>query len=291
MERDKHVAIVTDSGSSILPGSDEARELGVTVAPLNLSLWKSNTYISYSDADIKSKDFYDQMRTSAKLPITSGVITGPLTEIYKNLRENTESIMSIHITSKLSEVWGSAILAKNIVNEEDDVKIPIEIIDTLRVSAATRFAVEVAAGLSKKMANLDQIKPEVQQTIENSQLYVTLNTFENLIKGGRGGEAAQAKVASILQIFPIIGFENGKLKKFALARSFNKSREKMIEMVGDAGKLVRLCVIHTNAYPLAEKTRDALSRIYSGIIPIYEAGPVLAVHAGEGAVGIAFQKA
>ena len=67
----------------------------------------------------------------------------------------------------------------------------------------------------------------------------------------------------------------------------------MVEMVGDAGELVRLAVVHTDALELAKKIKEELERkrIFEGIIPIYEAGPALAVHAAAGAIGIAFQKA
>ena len=65
----------------------------------------------------------------------------------------------------------------------------------------------------------------------------------------------------------------------------------MIEMVEEAGKLVRLAVVHANALPAAEKMREALARMYKGPIYIYEARLALATHSGEGALGLAFQKA
>ena len=37
MERDKHVAVVTDSGTSMRFDGPEARELGVTVVPLEFN--------------------------------------------------------------------------------------------------------------------------------------------------------------------------------------------------------------------------------------------------------------
>ncbi|MCX6672135.1 MAG: DegV family EDD domain-containing protein, partial [Euryarchaeota archaeon] len=158
-------------------------------------------------------------------------------------------------------------------------------------SLGTWFPVEIAASLSKKMASLAEIKAEVSEALEKTQIYVTLQTFENLKKGGRGDEIIKAIIASALSIYPVIGFVDGKLKDLARARTIQKARDQMIQMVGDAGKLVRLAVVHANAPVLAERVKEALSKIYTGVIPVYEAGPVLAVHAGPGAVGIAFQKA
>jgi DegV family protein with EDD domain len=291
MERDKHVAIVTDSGTSMRFDSPEARELGVTVVPLEIKFFEHGEYVPYSDANIENDDFYMRMGSSKKLPQTSGNIPYPFLETYRKLKNKAESIISIHITSKHSGVCEAATTAKKYLQDEAGPKTDIEVVDTKLASLGTWFPVEIAANLSKKLATLAEIKTEVNEAIEKTQIYVTLQTFENLKKGGRGDEIIKAVVASVLSIYPILGFVDGKLKDLAKARTVQKARDQMIQMVGDAGKLVRLAVVHANAPVLAEKAKEALKKIYGGDIPVYEAGPVLAVHAGPGAVGIAFQKA
>lgn len=290
VEIERKVAVVTDTGTSMRPDSLEVQKLGVTVVPLEIKLWEKNQFVPYLDTTISPSDFYQQMRVSERLPQTSGAIPGRLAETFRKLGEKAGSIISLHITSKHSAVWESAILAKNLVQDEKAQKTPVEVIDTKQVSIAAWFPVEAAAQLSLKKATLAEIKNEVKEAIEKTQLYVTLQTFENLKKGGRGDEILKAVFASMLSIYPVISLVDGKLKNLAFARSVQKARERMIEMVGDAGKLVRLAVVHTNAPNLAEKIKEALGKIYKGTIPVYEAGPVLAVHAGEGAIGIAFQK-
>ena len=231
------------------------------------------------------------MGSSEKLPQTSGALPYRFIETYKNLKEKAESIISIHITSKRSGVCEAATLAKKYLQDEAGPKTDIEVVDTKLASLGTWFPVEIAANLSKKLATLAEIKAEVNEAIEKTQIYVTLQTFENLKKGGRGDEIIKAVIASALSIYPVIGFVDGKLKDLARARTIQKARDQMIQMVGDAGKLVRLAVVHANAPVLAEKAKEALKKIYGGDIPVYEAGPVLAVHAGVGALAVAFQKA
>lgn len=289
MERDKHVAVVTDSATSIRPGSPEAIETGVSIVPLEVMLWEKDNYVPYSDFDITTEAFYQNMRISPRLPQSSGAVTGRITEIYRGLKEKQDSIISIHITSKMSAVYDSAKLAKDFVMEEPGPKPNIEIVDTKLVSIASWFPVEVAAALSKKNATMEQIKDEVNETIAKTQLFVTLQTFENLKRGGRGDQLLKAVFASALSIYPVIGFENGNIKNFGYGRSVSKARDKMIEMVGDAGKLAKIAVIHANDPELGKTIKGRLQKIFPGPIPIYEAGPSLAVHAGESAAGIAFQ--
>ena len=293
MNQERRVSVVTDSGCSIRPDSKEAQESGVTIVPLEVSFWENGHDVPYLDTSISPEEFYERMRTSKKLPKTSGVITGRLSETFQNLSHKTQSIMSIHITSEHSGVWQSAILAKDIVDEvarvEGKEPVPIEVIDTKQVSLTTWFPVKLADRLAQKGATLEQITSEVLEGLSKTHLYVTLQTFENLIKGGRANELAKAVLASILSIYPVLGLKDGKLTGLAKARTPKLARDTMVEMVGAAGKLVKVAVVHTNAIKTAESIKEALRKMYKDTIPIYDAGPVLAVHAGEGAIGIAFQ--
>jgi DegV family protein with EDD domain len=293
MERDRHVAVVTDSGTSMLPDSPEAKDLGVTVVPLDIQLWNGKEYISYPENKIDTKSFYEQMRTSNRLPLTSGSVIGRLTETFEDLRKRYKSIVSINITSKHSAVYDSAVAAKDIVLERLLPETQIEILDSKFASIASWFPVETAALSAKKGASISQVCDDANEVIGKTELLVALETLENLRRGGRGKEFIQAIFASILKITPIIGFENGFIKRVETARSPEKARQSMLELVGSAGNLVKLAVIHTNAKDLAERMKmELISRkIFKGEIPIYEARAALAVHAAAGAVAFAFQKA
>lgn len=163
--------------------------------------------------------------------------------------------------------------------------------DSKQVSLATWFPVEDAAQLSQKGATLEQIMAELKERMPKISLYVVLESFENLKHGGRAEDLVKGYLASILSIYPVLTFIEGKLTQAATARTAQKARGRMVEMVADAGNLVRLAVVHTNALETANNVKEALSKVYKGTIPIHEAGPVLAVHAGERAVGVGFQRA
>lgn len=291
MNPERKVAVVTDSGSSIRPESPKAKKLGVTVVPLEVSFYEKGQYVPYSDADITPQEFYRRMREGERLPQTSGAIPGRIFETFKQLSEKAQSIISIHITSKHSVVWESAVLGKKLFQEDAEKAFPIGIVDTKQVSLATWFPVVDAAHLSKKGATLEQIMEELKERIPKVSLYTVLESFENLKHGGRAKELVKGYLASIFSIYPVLTFVEGKLTQCGRARTAQKAREEMIEMVADAGKLVKLAVIHTNALETAKNVKEVLSKVYQGTIPIHEAGPVLAVHAGERAVGVAFQRA
>ena len=291
MNPERKVAVVTDSGASIRPEDRQAKENNVTVIPLDLEFFENGQYVSYSDLEVSSEEFYQRMREGKKLPQTSGAISGRILETFNQLSEKAQSIISIHITSKHSVVWESAVLGKKLFEADAKKDTPIEVVDSNQVSLATWFPVEDAAHLSEKGATLEQIMDELKEKMPKISLYTVLESFENLKHGGRAKELVKGYLASLLSIYPVLTFVEGKLTQCGRARTAQKAREKMVEMVADAGKLVKLAVLHTNAPETAKNIKEALSKVYKGTIPIHEAGPVLAVHAGEGAVGVAFQRA
>lgn len=291
MTPEQRVAVVTDSCCSIRPEDELAQKYEVvTIVPVEIKFFENNQYVPYSDFEIPPQEFYQRMRTSEKLPQTSGAITGRTLETSRKLSKETNSIISIHVTSKHSVVWESVVLGKKIAQEEIP-ELLIEVIDSKQLSLGLWFLVEHAAILSKKGANLEQIKNEVLEMIPKIQLLAVLESLENLKRGGRADELVKAYLASLLSIHPILGVKEGKLEQFARERTVKRAREKMVEMVGDSGKLVKMAVLHTNAPEMAKGMKENLAKTYKGEIPIYEAGPVLGVHAGEGAVGVAFQRA
>ncbi|MCJ7805036.1 DegV family protein [Patescibacteria group bacterium] len=291
MNPERKVAVVTDSGASIRPEDLMAKENNVTIVPLDLKFFENGQYVSYSDLDIDSQEFYRRMREGKKLPQTSGAVPGRILETFRQISEKAQSIISIHITSKHSVVWESAILGKKLFQEDAKKATPIEVVDSKQVSLATWFPAEDAAHLSEKGATLEQIMDELKERMPKISLYAVLESFDNLKLGGRAEDLVKGYLASLLSIYPVLTFVEGKLTQTARARTAQKAREKMVEMVADAGKLVKLVVLHTNALETAKNVKEALNKVYKGTIPIHEAGPVLAVHAGEGTVGVAFQKA
>lgn len=301
MTPEQRVAVVTDSGCSIRPEFKEAK-IGVTIVPLEIRFFEkvikkgqeTLQYVPYKDLEISIEDFYQRMRASlkkyGKLPQTSGAVPGRIAEIYKRLSKRTNSIISIHLTKKHSVAWESAVLGAKMALEEIP-ELLIEVIDSKQITLGMWFLTEHAVKLAKRGANLEQIKTETLEMIPKIHLLAVLENFENLKRGGRADRLVKAYLASFLSIYPVIGLKDGELKFFERTRSPKKARKRMIEMVGDSGKLVRMAILHTNSPELAKEVREKLGRLYKGRISIYDAGPVLGVHAGEGAVGVVFQKA
>lgn len=291
MEREQKIAFVTDSGTSMLPKSPEAIALDVTVIPLETRFFENGKYVPYSDEDFTTEEFYSRMLSSKMLPETVGGLPNKFVEAFKKLRDDYSSIISVNITSEESAVYQSAVTAKNIVLGENGQPVDIKVKDSKLVSLAAWYPLEAGVNTYRKGGSMKDIEDEIEEAIKKSQLFVTLESFHNLLKGGRARQVVQAFFGSIMSKYPVLGLVDGRLKALAIEYGVQNARNRMFQMVGDSGKIFKLAILHTNVPFLARKTRESMKNIFGGNIPIYNIKGALAVHAGVGALGIALQKA
>lgn len=290
MSIENKVAVITDTGSSIHPDSSLAKELGVTVVPLDIKFYENGEWVSYSDANVSTNDFYTKMHTSDKLPQTSGSIPGTLQKLYERYGKEDRPVISIHITSRHSTVWESAILASNLALENHP-HLLVSVIDSKSISIPIWFLAEQAAMLANEGYPLKDITRITLETVPKTSVRVALSTFENVVKGGRLSSAA-GYLGTKFQLRPILGLVDGEIKFDGLTRTNRNVQNELIKKVEDTKEdIVKLAVIHTNFIEGAELLKESLSKIYSKEIKIYEAGPAIGVHTGEKSLAVALQKA
>lgn len=289
------VRVVTDTGCSFRPEDDVVRESGIGLIPLQLSILESGSWTPRQETDIAPGQFYDIMqrmiREHGELPRTSGVNPGIARETYLQLlgQETTAGIFSIHITGAHSQALNAAQLGAQEALQAFGGHARIAVVDSQQLTIGQWWLAAHAAALAEQGAGLDDIRSEIEDMRARVQVLAVLENFENLKRGGRADQikGRLASVLSALHIHPILGFKDGKLDIFGRARNARKARTRMVEMALGRGTLTHLAVLHTNAPELGEEVRQELAARYPGPIEMVDAGPVLAVHAGERAVGVA----
>jgi DegV family protein with EDD domain len=124
------------------------------------------------------------------------------------------------------------------------------------------------------------------------RLYACISDLSHLQRTGRIGKAQQV-LGTLMKIVPVIALKDGQVSAEAQVRTFSRAQSTMVDLalaaVTDVSK-ARFLVMHTDAPPLAEGVMEQLRARLDGVQPrlldILEAGPVIATHAGPGAVGI-----
>lgn len=290
MSIENRVAVVTDTGSSIRPDSPLVEKYQVVSIPLDIKFWEKNRWISYPDTHFTVDEFYQKMRQADKLPQTSGAISFEASQHFEKLAQENRSIISIHITSRHSVAWESALLGSQIALDKYP-HLLIEVIDSKQLSIGTWFLVEQAATLAQEGYPLNDINQITLESIPKVKLTTVLSGFENVVKSGRLPKGA-GYIGNKLHLKPIIEVVDGEIKLQGLART-QKSVEQVFinKLEATKNRIVKLAIIHTNFKEGADLLKQTLASLYSGEINIYEAGPVLGVNAGEGGLGLAIMEA
>ena len=279
------VAIVTDSTANLPP--EIISKLPIYSVPLNV-IWGEQSY--FYQVDITDDEFYARLKTDKILPTTSQPSPEAFKNIYVRLLEEGYDILTITIGSKLSGTMDSAQQAKNALPGSR-----IELVDSQTVSLALGFQVLAAARLAGEGGSLSECKAITERSLQKTGIYFVLRTLEFLAKGGRIG-GASAFVRTLLNLKPILEVQNGRIEAVEKVRTSNKALDRLLDIFEERVRKdsfpVRLAVLHTDTPDEAEQLLERARQRF-GLTDVSEAfigrvSPVIGVHAGPGALGIAF---
>ena len=116
------VKVVTDSLADIPSGVVE--ELGITVVPISV-IFGTETY--RDGVDLTTDQFYDKLKRSKTLPTTAVPSLGIFAEVYDKLAQETDEILVITISHKLSATYEAALQSVELMKQ----KCRVEVIDSL----------------------------------------------------------------------------------------------------------------------------------------------------------------
>jgi len=275
------VSIVTDSTSDIEPA--KAAHLGITVVPLFV-LFGERGYKDY--VELSRSEFYHKLQNESVLPITSQPTAAMYEEAFKPLAEAGDDILCIAISSHLSGTMNAAR-----AGAERFPGARITIYDSESAAAGLGMMVLHARELAANGATVPEIVGELDRWKTTQRLYACIPDLSHIQRTGRIGKA-RAVLGTLMKIVPVLALKDGQVGAEAQVRTFARAQETMLDLILAAAPdpaAARFVVIHTNAPHLAAdamgKLRDRLNGLQPRTLEIWEAGPVIATHAGAGAVG------
>jgi DegV family protein with EDD domain len=276
------VKIVTDSLSDIT--DDLAQELGITVVPLTVFFGHE----SFLDrVTITTDEFYHRLVYGTVWPTTTQPPPGDFVNVYNKLAKETDEILVVTLSSKLSGTYQSALQARDMM----EGKCRIEIIDSLKVAMSLGLIVISAAKAAQAGANLDEVADLVRKAMPRSHLIAYFDTLKYLAKGGRIGKA-QGLLGALLSIKPILTVKDGEMSPVTKLRSRAAGMEYLYNFVAGFSKVEGLAVEHATTPDDADKLVERLSsvfpkeRIYRSTI-----SPVVGTHAGPDALAVSVLEA
>ena len=278
------VRIVTDSTVD-LP-AEQAAAAGVTIVPLTVFFGDE----AYLDAvELDNAGFYRKLQASKALPTTSQPSPAKFQEAYTRLiEEGADGILSIHLSSKLSGTYQSAYNASQSL-PEDVKKVPIEVVDSLSISAGMSRAVLHAAEEARTGLSLEEIKAHAVDELARTRILAVLDTLEYVRRGGRIG-AAGALLGNMLSVKPIISLKDGAVIPVERPRTRSKAFTRIAELVSDMAPIEAISIAESNE-EVGQQLAETVKSTFSGEVPRYKLGAALGTHTGPGTVAVAVVKA
>jgi len=280
----KTVAIVTDS-TAYIPES-MLTEYEITMVPLSV-IFDNESYLE--EKEIQADDFFEKVKKENILPKTSQPSIGSFVETYETLARTHDEIITITLSSGISGTYQSANSAGDMIEGADVYVFDSEISCMMQgfyVLEAARMAQD-GFGSKEILSRLKKIKSQ------GTNAYFLVDDLSHLHRGGRLN-AAQLVVGSLLQIKPVLTFEDKQIVPYEKIRTRKKALNKIMTLFDEAAKggdLINATLIYSTNKDEAENLKAELEEKYTNVnIILSYFGPVIATHLGEGALGLGWYR-
>jgi len=276
-------AIVTDSTAYLT--KEEREKYSIHMVPLSVVIDQQ----SYEEeVSITTVEFYDKVRNEKQLPKTTQPAIGKFVAKYQELAKDYDEVITIHLSSGISGTYQGALQAGDMVAEIDVFGFDSEI-----ACAVQGFYAIQAAKMAAEGKNAKEILPVLDEMRQSMEAYFIVNDLAHLQRGGRLSAGA-ALIGGLLQIKPILYFNEKVIEPFEKIRTRKKAMKRVEELLADAVNRhneLDITIIHANCPEEGQQWIDELQSKYPQCsFKLSYFGPVIGTHLGEGSIGMGWFK-
>ncbi|MBN1858497.1 DegV family EDD domain-containing protein [Candidatus Bipolaricaulota bacterium] len=240
--------------------------------------------------DTTATSLLDALERDPETPpaATSQPSPGQFLEVYRHLAAGCRSIISVHLSQRVSGTVQNAMWAAAHVERESGV--PIHVVDTGTASAGeglVLLAIRQAAEAGLSAADCARVGRDVARHV---RLQVYVPSVLSFVRGGRLSPRAGGLLER-LKMTPILTVRKGKM---TLGGMIVRRRKRETVVLRNALRWGRnMCrpifaLAHAGAADLARQYGDAIKRQFVGA-PVYvsQAAAALSSHSGSGGIVVA----
>ena len=243
--------------------------------------------------EIIDDETFDQADFLAKVAASKESVKSacPAPESYMEAYSKADDIYVVTLSAELSGSYNSAVLGKNLYEEENGSK-NIHVVNS-RGAATTQ--VLIARKLNEYASQgmpYEVVVDKIEEYTTSLRTYFVLETLEVLRKNGRLSRLS-ATIAGALNIKPVmIGTRDGVIQKAAQARGMKKALAKMVEHMGSEGRdLTRrqFVISHCNCYERAVYVKELIKKhLHAEDVDIVDTKGVSSLYACDGGIIVSY---
>ena len=243
--------------------------------------------------EIIDDETFDQADFLAKVAASKESVKSacPAPESYMEAYFKADDIYVVTLSAELSGSYNSAVLGKNLYEEENGTK-NIHVVNS-RGAATTQ--VLIARKLNEYASQgmpFEEVVDKIEEYTTSLRTYFVLETLEVLRKNGRLSRLS-ATIVGALNIKPVmIGTRDGVIQKAAQARGMKKALAKMVEHMGSEGRdLTRrqFVISHCNCYERAVYVKELIKKhLHAEDVDIVDTKGVSSLYACDGGIIVSY---
>jgi DegV family protein with EDD domain len=271
--------IVTDGGADM--PENWVEDYQINIVPLRVLIGEK-TY--YQGIDLTINGFYRLLQELRVVPKTSLPSPHQVVEFYRSVAQKGDTILSLHLSSKLSGTFNAFQVAAKELAEE----FTIYTVDSLAGSAAMGYMCREARLMEKAGHSVQEILKRMDEIKQKLVVVFTLDNLEFAHKNGRVS-VIQNLLGSMLNIKPVLVLKDGLLEMYGKARTRQKALDQILNYVAEkiGSGLANVAVVHAADLPTAEQLKERIQNMLRiNSLVITDLSIPVAANLGPGAVGI-----
>lgn len=272
--------IIVDSTTDLMP---EVKSR-VSVVPLTVHFGEEEFIDGIT---IDHKAFYEKLVETDVHPTTSQATPASFQAEYEKVKQAGESAVVITLAAKLSGTYQSAVIAAGDYEN-------IYVVDSGSAAIGGGILTELALQLRENGLGAKEIAERLGEEKGKVLLVALVDTLEYLKKGGRISKTA-AFAGAVLNIKPVIAVADGEIRILGKARGSKMGNNLLVQEMEKAGgvdfsKPVLLGYTGLSDALLRKYIEDSKRLWETGLehIRYTTVGSVIGMHAGPGAIAVAF---
>lgn len=275
------VVVVTDSSSRL--GADELKEHGIRQVPLHVLVDGTDLRDGVDDVPY---DIHDRPRVT-----TAGATPAELAEIYQQALtdSNGDGVVAVHLSAALSSTYSAAAQAAR------EFGPAVRVVNSRSAAMGVGFVALAAARAAASGADVDAVEALARTTQSRGHVFLVVHRLDNLRRSGRISKGA-SRLGTALSLKPLLCLDvDGRLVLDQRIRTVTKAHSAMIDKVAEVvgERQASIAVHHVDNHDAADEIGAALTTRMPQLesLVVTDMGPVLSIHVGGGAVGVAVQLA
>ncbi len=270
------IRIISDTTCSLT--FDDYQKFEITPVPLYV---REGETAKKECLELSYEDFYRVQRKGGKFT-TSQPDPNSFLEVFRPAIEAGDEVICVTLSNKISGTFNCANVAKEILETEK-----ISVFDSFQSGFGQASLAIQAVKLAKQGLSRSVILDKLEKQRSQTKVYFVVESLRYLYEGGRLN-GAEALIGSLIQIKPIIGFDDtGLMTAFEKVRTLKAAKQRALEIIRKQAEkgIEKIGLHYGDNLEEAKQYAELLEEAFRAKVQLIQISPVIACHTGPDILG------